>query len=67
MKTIFSILLILSLLTTFAQQKKLIWNIAPDKSIVWQVQKGQAHTDHIEMSGQQISSIVTYGVTGKGL
>lgn len=67
MKTIFSILLILSLLTTFAQQKKLIWNIAPDKSIVWQVQKGQAHTDHIEMSGQQISSIVTYGVTEKGL
>ncbi len=67
MKSIFFVLLTLWVLSSFAQAKKLIWEIAPDKSITWQVQKDQVHTDHIEMSGLQISSIVTYGVTEKGL
>ncbi|MDD2305185.1 MAG: hypothetical protein PHP53_10860 [Prolixibacteraceae bacterium] len=67
MKNIFIVLLAFWGLNSFAQAKKLIWEIAPDKSIVWQVQKGQVHTDHIEMSGLQISSIITYGVNEKGL
>ena len=67
MKNLLAVLFAFFALTTFVQAKKLIWSISPDKSIVWQVQKGRAHTDHIEMSGLQISSIVTYGVTDKGL
>ena len=67
MKNIFAVLLACCVFNSIAQPKKLIWNISPDKSITWQVQKDQAHTDHIEMSGLQISSIVTYGVTEKGL
>lgn len=67
MKNLFIISLVCFALAAFGQSKKLTWNISPDKSISWQVQKGQVHTDHIEMSGLQISSIVTYGVTDKGL
>ena len=67
MKSLFSALFACFILSALAQPSKRIWSISPDKSIVWQVQKGRAHTDHIEMSGLQISSIVTYGVTDKGL
>ena len=67
MKTFYSVLFVCFSLVAFAQPQKLTWTISPDKSIVWQVQKGQAHTDHIEMSGLQISSIITYGVNETGL
>jgi hypothetical protein len=30
--------------------------------IVWNIQPGDAHEDHIEMSGRKVSLIVTYGV-----
>ncbi|HLP73234.1 MAG TPA: hypothetical protein VK155_10050 [Bacteroidales bacterium] len=42
------------------------WQLEPDGSILWKVAKGEAHSDNIEMSGQYISSIITYGVDEKG-
>jgi hypothetical protein len=42
------------------------WNIEPNGSISWKVQKGDAHTDNIEMSGRFVSIIATYGVDEKG-
>lgn len=38
------------------------WRLAPDGGITWTVKPGEAHTDHIEMSGRRVSAIVTYGV-----
>ena len=38
------------------------WNITGDGGIVWNVQPGAAHQDNIEMTGQKVSVIVTYGV-----
>jgi hypothetical protein len=38
------------------------WNITDDGGIVWNVQRGEAHEDNIEMSGKKVSVIVTYGV-----
>ena len=38
------------------------WHITGDGGIVWNVQPGAAHEDNIEMSGQKVSVIVTYGV-----
>lgn len=67
LKSLFLIFTTLVPFASFAQSSKLIWTISPDKSIVCQVQKNLAHTDHIEMSGLQISSIITYGVDEKGL
>jgi hypothetical protein len=42
------------------------WNLEDDGSISWNVTKGEAHSDNIEMSGRFISVITTYGVDEKG-
>ncbi|MCW3464491.1 hypothetical protein [Chitinophaga nivalis] len=42
------------------------WTLAKDGGISWVVKEGDIHTDQIEMSGKQISAIVTYGTGEKG-
>lgn len=42
------------------------WSLAPDGGIAWDVKPGEAHQDQIEMSGRQVSVIVTYGVRKDG-
>ncbi len=51
----------------YAQQQ--YWQLSKDGGIRWNVEANQAHADHIEMSGKQISVIVHYGVDhlGKGI
>lgn len=49
----------------FSQNSKR-WNMSSDNSIQWSVKPGKAHTDHIEMSGLQVSTIVRYGVDSVG-
>ncbi len=43
------------------------WTIQDDGGIAWNVARGEAHQDHVEMSGQKVSVIVTYGVDKAGL
>jgi len=38
------------------------WSIGSDGGTTWKVESGQAHQDHIEMSGRKVSLILTYGV-----
>ena len=41
--------------------------LLPDKSVLWHIGREQgACSDHIEMSGFQVSAIVCYGRTGRG-
>ncbi len=42
------------------------WILAEDGGISWEVRRGDAHQDQIEMSGLRISAIVTYGVRENG-
>jgi hypothetical protein len=42
------------------------WKLAEDGGIAWEVKRGEAHQDQIEMSGRRISAIVTYGVRETG-
>jgi hypothetical protein len=42
------------------------WKLDADGRISWEVVQGQAHQDHIEMSGRKVSVIVTYGVDERG-
>ncbi len=42
------------------------WALQPDGGIQWTVKPGEAHSDHIEMSGKQVSFVVTYGIDEKG-
>ena len=53
-------------LSLLAQEKNLYWNILPENRIMWNVKAGQTHTDHIEMSGLRISSIINYGTDKNG-
>jgi hypothetical protein len=43
------------------------WAFAGAHGIDWKVGAGDAHTDHIEMSGMKLSAIITYGVDKQGL
>ena len=42
------------------------WHIEPDGGIAWDVARGSAHQDQIEMSGRRVSAIVTYAVRENG-
>ena len=42
------------------------WSITDDGGIAWTVKPGEAHQDNIEMSGEQVSVIVFYGVDATG-
>lgn len=53
---------VLSTLMAQAQRDFVRWSLAPDGGIGWAVRSGEVHNDNIEMSGKQISAIVTYGI-----
>ena len=38
------------------------WQISPSRGITWNVERALPHHDHIEMSGEQISVVLRYGV-----
>lgn len=43
------------------------WHLGEEDAIVWDIQLGDlAHQDHVEMSGKEISIIVTYGIDSDG-
>lgn len=66
MKKFYLVALLILNLHVFSQDRNLLWKISPDESITWNTEKSQVHSDHIEMSGLNISSIVTYGVGEDG-
>lgn len=41
-------------------------NIVDGGGIRWDVKKGDVHSDHIEMGGEQIATVLRYGVNEKG-
>ena len=48
----------------YAQQR---WHLNQDGGISWEVESGDnAHSDHIEMSGLKVSTVVRYGVDDEG-
>ena len=58
----FLLLLFLTIKSFMVQaQESSFWNLIPDGSIIWNVKKGMAHNDHIEMSGMKMSAVITYG------
>jgi len=58
----FFLIFSLVLFTTLLYAQSLRWHLVKDAGIEWSVKKTDtAHTDHIEMSGRQVSIILTYG------
>ena len=42
------------------------WEINPEGGITWKIEGRIPHEDHIEMSGQQVSTVLRYGVDAQG-
>jgi hypothetical protein len=42
------------------------WSILPSGGITWTIDARIPHSDHIEMSGEQISTVLRYGVDANG-
>jgi len=67
MKNSFKLLILLLCTAMFqsswAQSR---WEIQPDRSILWKVGDNIPHFDHIEMSGEQVSVVLRYGVNEDG-
>lgn len=53
-----------SLLSPLEAQNR--WQIQPDQSIKWDIKGNIPHYDHIEMSGEQVSVVLRYGVNPDG-
>jgi len=65
MKKSIAFLMVFLLLSSFLSAKDR-WQINPDGSISWEIDQQLPHFDHIEMSGQKISTVVRYGVNTDG-
>lgn len=43
------------------------WEIQPDaRTIVWNVDRGVTHSDHLEMAGKKVAAVLRYGVDADG-
>jgi len=42
------------------------WEIAADGSVIWTIGEDIPHYDHVEMSGESVSSVIRYGVNADG-
>lgn len=68
MKRIPIVLLFIIIFSMVKAERNFIhWSLADDGGISRKVKTGESFSDHIEMSGKQISEIVTYGVQNGGL
>lgn len=64
MKQFFILFFLFTSLSLVAQNR---WSITDDGGIEWSIRKDDIHTDHVEMSGKQVSLILTYGTDNEGL
>ncbi|WP_109699245.1 glucosidase family protein [Chitinophaga deserti] len=58
--------MLLLLLPCAAGHAQYIWEMEPNGGIRWNTVPGQAHADHFEMSGKQLSAIIRYGQDAAG-
>lgn len=64
MKQFFILFFLFTGLNLVAQNR---WSITDDGGIEWSIKKNDIHTDHVEMSGKQVSLILTHGTDNEGL
>ncbi|MCK3685554.1 hypothetical protein [Maribellus sp. YY47] len=60
-----TLMILLNVVTAFGQNTNR-WRIDTDGSIVWNVGEDIPHYDHVEMSGEFLSSVMRYGVNDDG-
>src|SRR4051812_12333960 len=52
---------------TLAASGQSRWKIQDDGGIAWDLKRGEAHYDNVEMSGEKVSVILTYGADSNGV
>lgn len=62
---LFSLLALSSAKSVSANLENSYWHLTSPTAITWTFD-GRAHTDHMEMSGQQMSAILHYGIAADG-
>jgi hypothetical protein len=65
-KTLRSTIILIVFLIPYIVSGQSRWIIQNDGSIQWNIKQDIPHSDHIEMSGEQISTVLRYGVKGDG-
>lgn len=60
------IFILLSILMTSALCAQNRWILSDDGGIEWIVKEDTPHYDHIEMSGEQVSYVLRWGINGNG-
>ena len=65
-KTLRSTIILIVFLIPYIVSGQSRWIIQNDGSIQWNIKQDIPHFDHIEMSGEQISTVLRYGVKGDG-
>ncbi|MFI3314294.1 MAG: hypothetical protein R3Y04_01340 [Rikenellaceae bacterium] len=58
------LLMIMCLSTHYVLAQR--WQIADSGAIVWQVNEGESHFDHIEMAGEKVATVLRWGVEPSG-
>lgn len=62
-----SLWVILSFFLNVTGNAQQFWKIdSLGNSITWQVREGEAHSDHIEMAGKRVATVLRYGVNKEG-
>lgn len=62
-KQIIGCLLLISCIVNVYAEK---WSLLPDGGIIWTIDKQIPHSDHIEMSGLEVSTVLRYGIDANG-
>ena len=65
-KTIRSTIILIVFLIPYIVSGQARWTLQNDGSIKWNIKQDIPHSDHIEMSGEQISTVLRYGVKSDG-
>lgn len=65
MKPVINLTLALIFLLLTQTQPQHRWSLTPD-GIIWNIKSGETHSDHIEMSGKKVSTVVRYKVATDG-
>lgn len=60
------VIIFLLLFTPLLSRGQNRWDIENNTSIVWNISDNIPHYDHIEMSGEQVSAVLRYGVNANG-
>ena len=66
LKLIISIIFLVFIHAACFSQNSKRWGMDKNGGISWNVKADTGHTDHIEMSGLQVSAIITYGISANG-